>query len=254
MINLKVFNNDGLEIVIDLNTGEAYATQAGYCRMSGKSQSTISSRMNGQRGIDIKMAEILTAGGLQGVRLIPSVTVFEWLIDDNPELAKAMGKAGATVYMHQLAGYKTESKEKPKRRSQMILEMAQELAEHDFRIGDLEEENERLKQDLNGVLNVVRTQTTRIQELEEVTTEHTSEIEHNAAEVGRYVDGHSQWHTIVGYANLKNMNNLDTRDASILGKKASSLCKKKNIKPRPTNDPRFGRVNTYPDFVLKEVM
>jgi hypothetical protein len=105
MSNLQVFNNDGIELVIDSETGEAFATQSGYARMSGLSKQAVSKRIQGVNQVDIKTAEIVTDGGLQGVNLIPAKTVFKWLIKDNPELAEKMGEAGATVFIYKLAGY-----------------------------------------------------------------------------------------------------------------------------------------------------
>lgn len=102
-------SSDGIELVINMRTGEAFATQAGYVRMSGKAKSTISERLQGVQAQGIKTTKIQTDGGLQGVRLIPADTVFDWLLDDNRELAKAMGTCGATVYLHQLAGYKIQT-------------------------------------------------------------------------------------------------------------------------------------------------
>ena len=96
---------EGLELFIDTETGEAFATVTGYALMANKAKSTISERLQGVRSEDIKTAEIFTPGGLQGVRLIPAKLVFQWLIKDNPELALVMGEVGATVYLHKLAGY-----------------------------------------------------------------------------------------------------------------------------------------------------
>ena len=45
------------------------------------------------------MAELQTPGGLQGVHLLPADVVFDWLFDDNRDLAKAMGACGANVYL-----------------------------------------------------------------------------------------------------------------------------------------------------------
>lgn len=112
MTSLTVFKNDGLEILIDTKTGESFATQAAYARMSGVSYPAVRKRVEREKGSDIfllKTAEIITGKGLQTVTLIPADIVFDWLIEDNPSLAKAMGKAGATVYLHQIAGYKVES-------------------------------------------------------------------------------------------------------------------------------------------------
>jgi hypothetical protein len=108
MTSLTRFENNGLELVIDTQTGEAFATISGYASMVGKAKSTISERAT-VRKEDTKMSEILTSTGLKTVRLIPAETVYDWAFDDKPELARAMGKAGATVYIHRLAGYKITS-------------------------------------------------------------------------------------------------------------------------------------------------
>jgi hypothetical protein len=110
MTNLTRFENDGIELVINTQTGEAFATQAGYVRMSGKPKMTISDRVSKlvREGI-IKEDEIDTGYGFKLVRCIPAKLVFKWLIKDNSELAEVMGEAGATVYLHQLAGYKVSS-------------------------------------------------------------------------------------------------------------------------------------------------
>lgn len=110
MSDLIRYDNDGLELVINQNTGESFTTQAGYARMSGLSKQAISKRvLQGVNQNEVKTAEILTSGGLQGVNLIPASLAFKWLMKDNPELAFKMGECGATVYFHQLAGYKVES-------------------------------------------------------------------------------------------------------------------------------------------------
>lgn len=112
MTSLTRYDSNGIELIIDTQTGEAFATQAGYARMSGISYPTVKKRVERLKGgdrIKLKKAEIETPGGLQGVTLLPADLVFDWMFEDNPELARAMGKAGATVYMHQLAGYKVTS-------------------------------------------------------------------------------------------------------------------------------------------------
>lgn len=110
-MNLARFETeDGVELVIDTQTGETFATQRGYARMSGRDPSTISRRcakLDDSKAI--KNSEIDTGYGFKVVALIPADLVYDWMFEDNPPLAKAMGKAGATVYMHQLAGYKVNS-------------------------------------------------------------------------------------------------------------------------------------------------
>jgi len=67
MTSLQRYDRDGIEIIINLETGESFASISGYARMSGKAQSTISERY---RKLEINEAQIETEGGIQRVRLI----------------------------------------------------------------------------------------------------------------------------------------------------------------------------------------
>lgn len=110
MSNLQRYNSDDIELVIDNTTGEAFATERGYALMSGLSQQAVNKRTRKPDNQTIvKKAETLTTQGLRTNNLIPADTVFLWLMKDNPELAVKMGQVGATIYLHQLAGYKVNS-------------------------------------------------------------------------------------------------------------------------------------------------
>ena len=106
---LTRFNNDVIVLLIDTQTGEAFATQAGYARMSGLSQQAVNKRCRGYNQDDMANVEIDLGHGLQGYNLIPAKLVYRWLMKDCPDLGLAMGEAGATVYLHQLAGFKVVS-------------------------------------------------------------------------------------------------------------------------------------------------
>jgi hypothetical protein len=128
MNELTRFENDGIEVLIDMATGESFASASGYARMCGKSQSTISKRLKGMnfeqpdelkaiatkrlKGMNFRAGDkiqVETPGGLQEVTLIPALLAFQWAIKDNPELANKMGECGATVYLHKLAGFEIQS-------------------------------------------------------------------------------------------------------------------------------------------------
>lgn len=117
------FDNGGIEIVINTQTGESFASVSGYARMSNKDKSTISRRLQAVAKTDVKNAEIQTAGGLQAVALIPGKLASTWLAKDNPELLVAMSEVGWNVYCHKLAGYEVKSTAIELSRLQ-ILEMA----------------------------------------------------------------------------------------------------------------------------------
>lgn len=111
MSKLQRYDNNGLELVIDKDTGESYATVSGYARMSGKDKSTISRRAGTVALKQQKMAEILTPQGLRTVALIDESTISDWIIGDNPGLAKQMMKAGVRVFLHHSAGHKIKSEQ-----------------------------------------------------------------------------------------------------------------------------------------------
>lgn len=62
----------------------------------------------------------------------------------------------------------------------------------------------------------------------------------------------SNYFTIAGFATLNKMN-CGLKLASNLGRKASALCKQREIPTEEILDPRFGSVKTYPITILEEV-
>lgn len=71
MNNLTRFETtDGIELVIDTETGESFATVSGYARMVGLTKQAISKRLKGVNSVLTKTAELITAGGIQAVNLL----------------------------------------------------------------------------------------------------------------------------------------------------------------------------------------
>lgn len=138
---LQRFDKDGIELIIDTQTGESFASIKGYARMSGKSHNAITMRLNRLSSLDskgvtseslnqpqiqtgsglqggntkglglrlLKQAQIQTEGGLQGVYLIPEDLICKWLPKDNPELASQVLKLGVRLFLHALAGFRVKS-------------------------------------------------------------------------------------------------------------------------------------------------
>lgn len=107
--NLQLFNNEGLELIINSETGESFSTVSGYARMSGKDKSTISRRLDTVAEYFVNNTQIQTKTGFKSVALIPEDLMVEWLPKDNPEMATKMMKAGIRVFLHTLAGYNVSS-------------------------------------------------------------------------------------------------------------------------------------------------
>ena len=127
-ISLQRFDKDGIELIIDTQTGESFASISGYARMSGKAQSTISGRLATYRNEALKTAEILTTTGLKTVRLISEDLICKWLPKDNPELASQVLKLGVRLFLHTLAGFrvKSEAIAEVKQLESQILKLSEE--------------------------------------------------------------------------------------------------------------------------------
>jgi hypothetical protein len=81
MSNLTRYDNNGLELVINTTTGEAFASISAGARMTDKSQPTISRYVNGtlkgHTQMTLLKAEINTPGGLQGGELLNENQILE---------------------------------------------------------------------------------------------------------------------------------------------------------------------------------
>lgn len=106
---LQRFDKDGIELIINTQTGESFASINGYARMSGKLASTISRRLKLLHKEGLDQAEILTTTGLKTVRLISEDLICKWLPKDNPELASQILKLGVRLFLHTLAGFRVKS-------------------------------------------------------------------------------------------------------------------------------------------------
>ncbi len=237
LTNLQTFNKDGLELIIDTETGESFASVSGYARMSGKAQSTISERIG---KTTVNEAQIQTKTGSKTIRLISEDLIVEWLPKDNPEMATKMMKAGVRMFLHILAGYEVQSTAvKTKTQAEMLLIYAQELVKQEKRVEGIEREVILLRE--------------QNELLKEKMTTHELEIKANSCELDRFKNGQGYWYTVLGYAKLQNIQ-LSLQQSKELGNRASALCRIAGIVPDKVRDPRFGVVNTYPEHILSEIL
>jgi hypothetical protein len=133
-MNLTVFNNNGLELLIDQVTGECFASISAVARMCEKNKSTIQRYVNGKSHcvaqMVLKSAEIPSKRGFKSVALLNEEQILEVVAKYNTELLKAFFKAGLRVYLHQLAGYKvtSEAVEPPEEKTDEQLNYEQEAS------------------------------------------------------------------------------------------------------------------------------
>lgn len=143
MSSLSVFKSDnGIEIIINQQTGESFCSVSGYARMSGLSQPAITKRVKKLDNSNlVKNAEIDTGYGVKLHNLLTEDLITDWIVDDNPAMAKQLLKAGVRIFLHKLAGYKVTSKAvqvQPQTSAEMFLMVAQQLVEQERKTKELE--------------------------------------------------------------------------------------------------------------------
>lgn len=72
-------------------------------------------------------------------------------------------------------------------------------------------------------------------------------LEHNCR---RTITSHQL--TVIAYANMKGIR-PDEYNSSVVGRKATKLCKERNILIGKVVDSRYGLINTYPEEILDEI-
>ena len=124
---------------------------------------------------------------------------------------------------------KYEEKKKPLTQAELILQQAQWMVEAESRINNIEN-------DVIGLAGTVQNNDKSIKRLENnqrrtVTSNHL---------------------TVIAYANIKGIKPKSYHAPSI-GKKATKICREKDLLIGTTVDSRYGLINTYPVEVLDEI-
>ena len=124
---------------------------------------------------------------------------------------------------------KYEEKKKPLTQAELILQQAQWMVEAENRISNIED-------NVSGIVNTIENNDKSIKRLENnqrrtVTSNHL---------------------TVIVYANIKGIKPKSYHAPSI-GKKATKICREKDLLIGTTVDSRYGLINTYPVEVLDEI-
>lgn len=82
--------------------------------------------------------------------------------------------------------------------------------------------------------------------------EKQSKLENEIEEIKQRTTTDLHQSTIVAYVSINNIK-LDVTRYGAMGKKASALCKKRNIEVVKINDVRWGKISVFPDEILDEV-
>lgn len=79
-----------------------------------------------------------------------------------------------------------------------------------------------------------------------------AELECKVSQIEERTKTNLEYSTVVAYCTRNNIP-INVQKLGALGRKASSICKKAGIEVSKITDPRWGYVNCYPDWVLREV-
>ncbi len=145
-LSLQRFDNDGIELVINTQTGESFATAKGYSRMSNKEYDTIKKRC--QRG-GLTNVEIPTEQGIRWGTLVSEDLIAEWLPKDNPSMATRVMKLGVRLFNHTIAGFDVVSTAVEKK-DLGGFQIPQTLSEALRLAADLAETNEKMAAKIEG--------------------------------------------------------------------------------------------------------
>ena len=102
---------DGIELVINQKTGEAFASQSATARMCNVSETAIRNFITSNQ-IGVKKSEVLTNTGFKTSNLLNEDSILKCLKHYNPEMLLNFAKLGLRMSLHRIAGFKLPSTEK----------------------------------------------------------------------------------------------------------------------------------------------
>jgi hypothetical protein len=109
---------------------------------------------------------------------------------------------------------------------------------------------------LQVIINqAVENERRQLQQERELQTLKSSVEEQNKvvnAELDRIENCHGRYFTIMGYASYHKFT-IGLPEAKLKGKAATKLCKENDLPVNICKDPRFGKVNSYPESVLDKI-
>lgn len=171
-------------------------------------------------------------GGMQTTSTISESGLYSLIMSSRKPAARAFRRWVTSEVLPSLrktGEYSTQGLTIP----ELILKSAQQLVEHDKRLGDLESRVTAQEQKLLAATN--------------------GNSPNNAISKGRSINGRV-YYTIMGYISAYGGQPIDITTAQELGRKAVYRCTAQRLKIEKTHDDRYGTVNMYPETVLQELI
>lgn len=140
---LTRFEKADLELIVNTETGEVFASQSAIARMVGVSETAIRKWIISNQITPI-LAKIPTSTGVKTSNLLSEDAIYEAFAKYKSELLIKCAKVGIRVYLHRLAGYEVESSALKKELPQTYLEALKALVRAEEEKQLLQSQNEAL--------------------------------------------------------------------------------------------------------------
>lgn len=230
----------GIEFVLNVN-GKIFLTDTEYCKLSGIPIGRVLDRLNemqeGKNWYDIQVCPI---DGNKRVRLVPTKTIFDWLLVDHRTVAERLARETDefAVYSYRLAGSTIHLLESVK----SILE-ALKQQEKDIKL---------LKEQAKETAEGIKAQETEILRIQEAANR---QVEKATIELTTSKDSDEEpedFYTVWQY--LEDVNeNASLNDAIQMNLAAIDFCENRGIKLRKIINNKIGTVYAFPVSILKQV-
>ncbi len=134
--SLVAYNQDGLELVINVITGESYASMSATARLCVCEVTQIRRLVGDTKSL--KAFNIKTSNGDKDVKLLNEEQILKCLVKYNPQAILKFAQAGLRVYLHKLAGYQVTSNAVEPKKELTRLELIDMARESELRALALE--------------------------------------------------------------------------------------------------------------------
>lgn len=294
-MNLDHFKTqDGIELYIDKDSGESFASRAGYARMAGVSENTVKKRINQVKDKGKSMTlnsyqtlansasemgylntkdivlidKIPTDRGVRTGTLITEEKIVEWLEKDNPSILKKISKLGVRATLHQWAGFEVKTvspnnkPQLPQSYDEAILELAEQIKQRKKLTKEVMELNYHLG-------NIKQTVKDNLEAFDEVFDESKS-VEENLSKFTEVTELYFKElarldHILHSCANRDTVNHfifinegiLDKNDRRAFGRLVKITCERLGIKYDAQTRKKDGQdlnCNHYPVTVLQTLL
>lgn len=134
-MNLAQYNVNGLELFINIETGEVFSSTKGLARMVEVEPKTIRYWKRGKQVVTIE-AQIQTTTGFRKGELFDENAILEAIVKYKPEMILKFAAVGLRSFFHELVGYRHQRQEQELSYAEKISILDQREAEQQSKLNE----------------------------------------------------------------------------------------------------------------------